>query len=69
MRDFNIIDMLTALLVGIVLGMLIGMIGAGMGYKDFVKFCPECGLCYKAEEEYCSADGSELKMIGEANDR
>ena len=69
MRDFGIIDLLTTLLAGMILGVIIGFIVVGVRKSEFDKFCPECGHRYETEKEYCAYDGSELKMIGEANDR
>lgn len=63
--DFNTIDLASALLVGMALGVIIGFIAVGVRKSEFDKFCPKCGHRYETEEEYCSHDGSELKMIGE----
>lgn len=60
MSHFSVFDIITALLIGAVIGMIIGVILVGNA-DDFDKFCPECGHHYTSEVEYCSYDGSELK--------
>jgi hypothetical protein len=57
--------MVMALLIGIILGAFIGSIVTIAWHDSFEKFCPECGHYYNVEEEYCSYDGSELKMMGD----
>lgn len=66
MYDDDVIRLITSLLIGMILGVFIGSIISSAWYDGFDKFCPECGHRYKTEAEYCSYDGSELKMIGES---
>jgi len=65
MNDYELISIITALLGGILIGFFIGIVVACARIDDFDKFCPECGNRYTSEVEYCSYDGSELKMIGD----
>lgn len=49
---------------GAVIGGAVGATAGGViGHElDKVKFCPQCGREYMAEDQYCSVDGTALKM-------
>ena len=50
---------------GAAIGAVVGAIGGGLiGNKmEDKKFCPTCGREFKASEEYCPYDGTELRPV------
>ena len=63
--DFDFFVLIMASIICLAIGFVIGVVMTSKAIDNFNKFCPECGRQYKAEAEYCSYDGSELRMIGE----
>lgn len=49
---------------GAVIGGVVGAVTGGVigNELDEVKYCPQCGREYKAEDQFCSVDGTSLLM-------